>query len=121
VNPPIDKNPIVLYTGQAFRIEQTTSFEAWLKGLRDRDGRSRILKRLRRLADGNFGDCKAVGGGVSEVRMFFGPGYRAYFMMHGETIVLLLVGGDKDSQSRDIALAQELARKVRDDIGNQGF
>lgn len=111
----VDNSALVLYEGQKFRLEQTETFEAWLKALRDREGRSRILKRLRRLADGHVGDCKAVGEGVSEVRMFFGPGYRAYFMTRGDTLILLLVGGDKDSQSRDIALAHQLARKVRDD------
>jgi len=121
VKPPIDTSPPVLYKGQAFSIEQTSSFEAWLKGLRDREGRSRILKRLRRLADGNFGDCKPVGDGVSEIRMFFGPGYRAYFMIRGDTIILLLAGGDKGSQPRDIELAHKLARKVRNDSGNQAI
>ncbi|WP_367279833.1 type II toxin-antitoxin system RelE/ParE family toxin [Blastomonas sp.] len=120
-NAQVDESHSVLYRGQAYSIEQTAPFGKWLKALRDVEGRSRILKRLRRLADGNFGDCKSVGDGVSEIRMFFGPGYRAYFMMRGETIVLLLAGGDKDSQSHDIALAQELARKVRDDSGNKGF
>jgi len=115
----IDKNPPSLYKGQKFSVTQTEQFAAWLKALRDLEGRARILKRLRRLADGHFGDCKAVGEGVSELRMFFGPGYRAYFTMVGDTVVLLLVGGDKDSQPRDIALARKLAKEVRSDGEDQ--
>lgn len=115
----IDKNPPVLYEGQQFSVTQTEQFAAWLKALRDLEGRARILKRLRRLADGHFGDCKAVGEGVSELRMFFGPGYRAYFTMVGDTVVLLLVGGDKDSQPRDIALARKLAKEVLSDGEDQ--
>jgi putative addiction module killer protein len=104
----------VLYKGQEFTIEQTAEFAAWLSRLRDTQGRARILKRLRRLADGGFGDCKPVGEGVHELRMFFGPGYRVYFMMRGEVVFLLLAGGDKDSQDRDIELAKKLAWKDRD-------
>ncbi|MEQ1724865.1 MAG: type II toxin-antitoxin system RelE/ParE family toxin [Sphingopyxis sp.] len=97
---------------------QTDAFAAWLKALRDRDGRLRILKRLRRLGDGGFGDCKPVGDGVHELRMFFGPGYRAYFTAQGDTVVLLLVGGDKDSQPGDIARAKLMARDLRDGSEN---
>lgn len=79
----------------------------------------RILKRLRRLGDGQFGDVKPVGDGVHELRMFFGPGYRAYFMQRGDTVILLLAGGDKDSQAGDIARAKDLARKVRDGSKDQ--
>ncbi|MBL6983631.1 MAG: type II toxin-antitoxin system RelE/ParE family toxin [Anaerolineales bacterium] len=81
-------------------------FNGWLTGLRDPLTRRRILQRLRRLESGNFGDCKSVGGGVTELRFFFGPGYRAYFGQDGDTIVVLLCGGDKSSQSRDIRQAQ---------------
>ena len=112
----LDPSAIVLYKGQQFALEQTAEFEDWLARLRDVQGKVRILKRLRRLADGAFGDCKPVGEGVLELRMFFGPGYRAYFMRRGNTVILLLAGGDKDSQARDIALAKELARSERDDI-----
>lgn len=81
-------------------------FTDWLNGLRDGRSRRRILQRLFRLESGNFGDCKAVGGGVSELRFFFGPGYRVYFGEDGDTIVVLLCGGDKSSQRRDIRQAQ---------------
>ena len=81
-------------------------FKEWLYGLRDVAGRKRILARLSRLAQGNLGDCAPVGDGVSELRMFFGPGYRAYFGEQGDTVVVLLCGGDKSSQSRDIEQAK---------------
>ena len=81
-------------------------FTDWLNSLRDAPNRRRILRRLVRLESGNFGDCKPVGGGVSELRFFFGPGYRVYFGQDGDTIVVLLCGGDKDSQRRDIRQAQ---------------
>lgn len=112
----LDTPALVLYKGQQFALEQTTEFEDWLTRLRDTQGKVRILKRLRRMADGAFGDCKPVGEGVHELRMFFGSGYRAYFMRRGNTVILLLAGGDKDSQARDIALAKELARSERDGI-----
>ena len=89
----------------------------WLTKLRDREGRLRILKRLRRLSDGQFGDCRPVGEGVHELRMFFGPGYRVYFAQQGDTVILLLAGGDKDSQAGDIVRAKALAKEFG--IGNE--
>lgn len=108
---PIDQPHNVLYKGQGFSLEQSDDFVRWLKRLRDREGRLRILKRLRRLSDGQFGDCQPVGEGVHELRMFFGPGYRVYFAQQGETVILLLAGGDKDSQAGDIARAKALAKE----------
>ena len=110
----LDPQPNVLYRGQAYSLEQTELFVDWLADLRDTAGRARIIKRLVRLSDGQLGDVKPVGDGVHELRMFFGPGYRVYFMQHGEVVILLLAGGDKDSQSRDIEHAKELARDARD-------
>jgi putative addiction module killer protein len=81
-------------------------FTDWLNSLRDPTTRRRLLKRLRYLEQGNYGDFKAVGGGVFELRFFFGAGYRVYFAEDGDTLVLLLCGGDKQSQSRDIKQAQ---------------
>ena len=78
----------------------------WLNSLRDPVTRRRILQRLLRLESGHYGDYKAVGAGVNELRLFFGPGYRIYFGEDGDTLVILLCGGDKDSQHRDIAQAQ---------------
>ena len=81
-------------------------FTDWLIGLRDARTRRRILQRLFRLESGNYGDCKPVGGGVSELRFFFGPGYRVYFGEDGDTIVVLLCAGDKSSQRADIRRAR---------------
>lgn len=109
-----DNQRFVLYKGQRYAIHQTEVFAAWLGELRDGQGRLRILARLRRLADGNPGDYKSVGDGVLELRMTFGPGYRAYFTYNDDVVVLLLVGGDKSSQARDIEVAKQLAGQVRD-------
>lgn len=81
-------------------------FTDWLNDLRDVMGRKRILARISRLQQGNYGDCEAVGEGISELRMFFGPGYRVYFGERGNDIVILLFGGDKDSQDKDIQQAK---------------
>ena len=81
-------------------------FTDWLYGLRDVVGRRRILARVSRLQQGNYGDCEPVGEGVSELRMFFGSGYRIYFGEQGNDIVVLLSGGDKGSQSKDIQQAK---------------
>lgn len=81
-------------------------FHDWLHSLRDSTTRRRILSRLLRVENGNYGDYKAVGEGVNELRLFFGPGYRIYFGEDGDRIVVLLCGGDKDGQSRDIRQAQ---------------
>jgi putative addiction module killer protein len=92
-------------------IRQTELLARWLAGLRDRRARMRITARIRRLSLGNFGDVKPVGGGISEMRVDYGPGYRVYFVQRGETLVILLAGGDKSTQGRDIARARELARE----------
>jgi putative addiction module killer protein len=81
-------------------------FSKWLDSLRDSLGRQRILIRLARLEQGNYGDCKSVGEGVNELRMFFGPGYRVYFGEHKKNIVILLCGGDKGSQQDNIQQAK---------------
>jgi putative addiction module killer protein len=92
-------------------IRQTELFARWLASLRDRRARMRITARIRRLSLGNFGDVKPGGGGVSEMRVDYGPGYRVYFVQRGEMLVILLAGGDKSTQGRDIARARELARE----------
>lgn len=92
------------------RIYQTSSgacsFEDWLDALRDARGRARIQERLDRIEQGNFGDCKSVGGGVRELRIDIGPDYRVYFAEDGPVIVLLLLGGEKSTQSKDIEIAK---------------
>lgn len=90
-------------------IIETEVFSSWLARLRDRDARRRIAARILRLASGNPGDVRPVGAGVSELRLGFGPGYRVYFTARGSIVIVLLCGGDKGSQDRDIALAQALA------------
>lgn len=86
-------------------------FQEWFYGLKDIAGRKRILARLYRLEQGNHGDCAPVGEGVSELRMFFGPGYRVYFGEHDGGLVVLLCGGDKSSQSKDIKQAKAYWRE----------
>jgi putative addiction module killer protein len=90
-------------------IRQTAAYERWFDGLRDRQARARIDIRIRRLSLGNAGDARPVGGGVSELRIDYGPGYRIYFVQSGRTLILLLAGGDKSTQRRDIELARQLA------------
>jgi putative addiction module killer protein len=93
-------------------VRQTETYAAWFASLRDRTARARINIRLRRLSLGNYGDVKPVGGGVSELRIDYGPGYRVYFVQRGQNLVVLLAAGDKDTQSRDIATALELAQEL---------
>lgn len=93
-------------------VRRTVEFDRWLDGLRDRAGRSRIMARIDRLALDNPGDVKPVGGGVSEMRIDHGPGYRIYFVRRGAVVVVLLCGGDKSSQSRDITRAKALAEEL---------
>ena len=88
--------------------EQKQPFATWIGKLKDAKGRAVINARIGRLRLGNFGDCKAIGDGVSELRINFGPGYRVYFGKSGEEVVLLLCGGDKDSQPSDVTKAKEL-------------
>ena len=91
-------------------IRQTEVYARWFGRLRDRQARVRIDSRLRRLSLGNPGDVRPVRGGVSEIRIDYGPGYRVYFVQQGDTMIVLLAGGDKGSQERDIRRALELAR-----------
>ena len=89
-------------------------FIEWFESIRDKITQRRIDKRLARLEDGNFGDCQSVGGGVFELRLHFGPGYRIYFRRIESTLVLLLCGGDKASQQRDIELAKAYWRAYKE-------
>ena len=93
-------------------VRQTTRFATWLAGLRDERARARILKRLDRAQAGNLGDVAPVGGGVSEMRIFYGPGYRVYFIQRGSELIVLLCGGDKSTQDSDIEQAKALAKEL---------
>ena len=94
------------------QIRETDVYARWFTQLKDREVRSRILVRIRRLSLGNPGDAKSVGGGVSELRIDYGPGYRVYFVRRSDTVVVLLGGGDKSTQAADIRAALSLARTV---------
>jgi len=93
-------------------IRKTEIFGNWLDGLRDIHARARIQARIERLATGNPGDVKAVGEGVSELRIDYGPGYRVYYKKHGQKVVILLAGGDKSTQAKDIKTALCLAKNL---------
>jgi len=92
------------------RVRQTATFRDWLIGLRDLRARTQILRRIDRAEAGNLGDVEPVGEGVSEMRIHQGPGYRVYFVQRGQTLILLLCGGDKSSQPTDIGRAIQMAR-----------
>jgi putative addiction module killer protein len=91
---------------------RSDQFDVWLTRLNDRLARARIALRIRSAEHGNFGDCEPVGEGVSEMRIHVGPGYRVYFTRRAEMVYLLLIGGDKSSQKRDIKRALEMARTL---------
>ena len=93
-------------------IRKTATFSKWIDSLRDIRARARVQARIERLAVGHAGDAKPVGEGVSELRIDYGPGYRVYFKKQGRSVVLLLAGGDKKTQSRDIKTALHLARNL---------
>jgi putative addiction module killer protein len=93
-------------------VRETEAFSEWLSGLRDARAKAEVARRVRRLALGNPGDVKPVGEGVSELRIHYGPGYRVYYVQRGNLLIVLLCGGNKDSQAKDIALALTLAKEV---------
>jgi putative addiction module killer protein len=95
-------------------IYTTEVFDDWFQALRDKQAARRIQARIDRAEDGNFGDCKPVGEGVSEMRIHFGPGYRVYFAQRGLEIVILLAGGDKATQDKDIKAALGLAQQLKE-------
>ncbi len=97
-----------------YEIRRTDTFSKWLDRLRDARVRVRVLSRLTRAEEGNLGDTKPVGESVSEMRIDYGPGYRIYFTKRRNTIVVLLVGGDKSSQEQDIKRAIQLARDLEE-------
>lgn len=95
-------------------ISQSETFKRWLSELADRRAKARIQTRLDRMAEGHFGDVEPVGGGISEARIHYGPGYPLYFMRRGKCLVVMLCGGDKSSQSRDIEQAKTIAKDWKD-------
>ena len=98
--------------GDVVQIEKTDDFNDWLSGLRDSRARAIIMSRIDRISLGLFGVCKSVGQGVSEVKIDYGPGYRLYFVKRGSVIIVLLCGGDKSTQSRDIKKAIKMAQEI---------
>jgi putative addiction module killer protein len=93
-------------------VQKTEEFDEWLSGLADQRAQAKIVSRVERLGFGNPGDVKAVGEGISEMRVSYGPGYRIYFKRTGKTVVLLLCGGDNSTQDKDIKRAKEIAAEL---------
>ncbi|WP_338446416.1 type II toxin-antitoxin system RelE/ParE family toxin [Pelagerythrobacter marensis] len=115
----VDDPQSVSYKGQAFQLEETQVFSDWLGSLRDRRAKARIVDRLKRASNGNFGDHKSVKGGVFEMRVDVGPGYRVYYFQRGRRLVILLCGGDKGTQRADVAEAKRLKAEIESfDEGN---
>lgn len=102
----------MVYNITVIDILQSDLFKSWLSGLKDTQARGRILARIDRMAFGNLGDCKPVGEGVSEARIHYGQGYRVYFTQRGNEVIILLAGGTKSGQARDIKEAIHLARDI---------
>ena len=102
------------YNKSVFTIRRMPQFDAWFDGLRDGLTQRRLVARLRKASLGNLGDVKPVGGGVFEMREFFGPGWRMYYVQYGTVLIVMLGGGDKSTQRRDIVAAQDLAQNLED-------
>lgn len=97
-------------------IRETNVFKKWFMSLNDKNAKARIAVRIRRVSLGNFGDVAPVGKGVSELKINYGAGYRIYFLKHGNFLVILLCGGDKSTQSKDIQQAHELAQELKEQL-----
>ncbi len=109
---PLDKMYPIKYSSAMIEIRQTEDYRKWFDKLKDRNARARIDIRIRRLSLGNPGDVKALGEGVSELRIDYGPGYRVYFTRKGALFIILLAGGDKTTQASDIKKAKELVHEI---------
>ena len=103
------------YVYNVYTIVRTADFDAWLSKLKDARGKARIVERIRSAERGNFGDCEPVGNGVVEMRIHFGPGYRVYFTRASEVVYVLLCGGTKRGQQRDIAKAHEMTQLLKEE------
>ena len=98
------------------RTEKTPEFDKWIRKLKDLRAKAKILFRIQKLeTDGHFGDCKPVGDGISEMRINYAKGYRVYFKEKGNQIVVLLIGGDKSTQQKDIKKAKEIWNRIKDE------
>ena len=115
----VDTCRVVNYSAHVIELIKSSTFDGWIRSLRDRRAVGRIQVRLDRLAGGNPGDVKPVGEGISEMRIDYGPGYRVYFMQRGPVVIVLLCGGDKRSQHRDIARAKAIATQWKDQSHDQ--
>ena len=98
-----------------YKVKKTSYFEKWMNSLKDLRGKIAIARRIERMCHGNFGDVKSVGDNVSELRIKVGPGYRVYFTKLEEKLIVLLVGGDKSTQSKDISKAKTLLEELKDE------
>jgi len=98
-----------------YKVKKSSHFEKWMNSLKDLRGKIAIARRLERMGNGNFGDVKSVGDNVSELRIKVGPGYRVYFTKVEEKLIVLLVGGDKSTQSKDISKAKILLEELKDE------
>ena len=103
---------LIGYNEIMIRVEETDNFKKWMRDMKDRKARSIINARIRRLSLGNKGDTKYITDGISELRIDFGPGYRVYYIEENQTIIILLCGGDKSSQKRDIEEAKLIAQNL---------
>lgn len=103
------------YSSHMVEVVKSATFDRWLRKLKDRRAAARVLVRIDRLAAGNPGDAKPVGAGIFELRIDYGPGYRVYYINEAQQLIVLLCGGDKSSQDRDIAAAHEIAAAWRND------
>lgn len=117
----LDHRGPVLYKGQAFQLVESDRFHDWLGSLADRRAKARIVDRLKRASNGNFGDVKPAGSGVSEMRIDYGPGYRVYFFRRGKELVILLCGGDKKTQKSDIAQAVRMKGEIERSGGDKAL
>ena len=98
-----------------YKVKKSTHFEKWMNSLKDLKGKITIARRIERMSNGNFGDAKSVGNGISELRITVGPAYRVYFTKLDDRLIVLLIGGDKSTQLKDITKAKMLLEEIKDE------